>query len=1390
MDDHAIAIIGMTLRLPGADSLPSLWSNLAGGRVSIRHFQREHCAARGIESPLFDHPRYVFADAALPDIDLFDADFFAFSQREAELLDPQQRILLECAWELLETAGYGNPLRRPRIGVYAGASMNTYLPNVIGSRCDLMSLAGTEIMLTNDKDYLCGRISYKLGLTGPSVTVQTGCSTALSSIHCAVQSLLGGECDMALAGGVSVQAVLRPGYLYEPNLMFSPDGMCRPFDHAASGTVFGDGAGLVALRPLGDAKAAGDTILAVILGSAMNNEGDGRLGFTAPGVYGQSRLIAEAQGVAGVGPEDIGMIEAHGTGTALGDPVEFAALREVFRTIGRRAERCALGSIKANVGHLAAAAGIAGLAKVVLALKQAIVPPHPTFSRAHPSLGLEESPFIINRKAEPWPLSGTRRAGISSFGAGGTNVHIVLAEGPPAVAKRAGAGLRAIPLSGSDPDRLKELAADMARHLVEQPDISLDDIYVTLSHGRRIEACKTLLYAHDRSELIAQLNEGAFEIATDVAAPRLIFIIGGDVSYVTAANHPVFNRELTALLERLNEHHPALITRQDVLDKGNAEGEPWGLAQALGSLAYLLMWRYVIATPLLILAQEDSDVRAGGMFSVADMVRAIAGSPPGTTAQPRHPLPPMTDLHSFIGDYLTQSAFGSDRGTSHQAGFFSPRLINEGDRVFIPAHRGEFSTLALTLCRDRGAEAVHGPSASDMPAMLRCAGALWRRGVNINWHNLCHYPDAGRVPLPVQPLRRHRCWYQPEPDEKNVLFRPATSVAEAFSPLATDDRPRLYVERWRRTGRCAAQTGISGPCRRLMIADPACRFASPLMDALKNRGGHITRATLGPAAVTGPDEFRVDPHDPLAADRLADVLLKNNLMPDHLLLLFGDVGTGEVTDASPDVVYVLLELAKAFSQHRRTPLHIDIIGPGFADAPGSGILCPERAAAWAACRSLMQEIPHIVCCCIDVREQPDHLDVRDVMAELTGAHRPSIVALRHGWRWERYAETLQSAAAPTDWQNLTCLVTGGLGRVGYQLARFLAVNYHAKLLVLTRTPLHRLPENDRRQERLRELRSVAPAVEVIHGDIADVGQVAEAVERAEQRIGRINCFIHAAGVSGPATLHWVQKSTREQWQGLMRPSFIGASVLHALLGRRPLRFGCFTSSLAAYAGGLGLAAYAAANEACASFALRHGRRHPYLCIDWAGWRGWDTGGSLKYSASRDLPLTAPEAAAAFGLCLGNMHQGRLAVSISPPIGFKDYSAPPQGPEQAPAGASGDSSIGAGDVNCSSAAALADANGSFSIGPADVTEALIVIWRDLLHCEVDNNANFFDLGGDSLVGAELVHRINAHFNIMLTMVDLFEAAAVESLTPKIVRALAAALPAREAGRSETGKGDGA
>ncbi|XBS67976.1 SDR family oxidoreductase [Acerihabitans sp. KWT182] len=971
----------------------------------------------------------------------------------------------------------------------------------------------------------------------------------------------------------------------------------------------------------------------------------------------------------------------------------------------------------------------------------------------------------------PWPLHGPRRAGVSSFGAGGTNVHMVLAEGPAAVAKRAAVGLHAIPLSGSDPARLKALAADMAQHLGEQPATRLADIYVTLSQGRRVESCKTVLYAHDRRELMAQLEAGDFHIATDAAAPRLILIVGGHLPCAAVADHPVFNRELTSLLAWLDVRYPAQVTRQDVLDKSDAQAGRRNLAQAVGTLACLLMWRSVIATPFLILTPEENDMGEDESISPADIVRAVACSPSESMVQTT-----KGEWCSVVREYLAQSAFGAGGGMQTEAGRYSARLINPGEPVFIPtaippnlaAHSGECEGNFLQVCRDRGVEIVFGPSAAGAAAMLRCAGALWRRGVDIHWRQLCHYPDAGRIPLPVQPLRRRRCWYQPQPDERD-LTSPPGPVTGGLSVGDGQSRPQLYVERWRRSGRCAAETGDNDPCRRLVLAEPACRFASVLAEALKKRTGAITMADLGPATAAGSDGYRLDLHDAQAADRLAEALMKDNLMPDHLLVLFGDAE--DSAHASVEVVFILLELAKAFSMRRRTPLLIDVIGPGFFDATGSGTLCPERAAAWAACQSLMQEIPHVTCRCVDV-DTPEPSVAGDVLGELTAPRRPSLVALRNGWRWQRYFQTLEEDTVPKQWQNLICLVSGGLGRVGYQLARFMALRHHAKLIILTRTPLHALAENDKRRERLRRLKSLAPAVEVAHADIADLEQSAAALERAERRIGAINCFIHAAGISGPATVQWVQKSTRQQWLELMRPGFTGASVLHALLGRRPLRFGCFTSSLSAYAGGLGLSAYAAANEACASFALRHGRRHPYLCIDWAGWRGWDSGGSFRYSAARARPLSDRDVFAAFAIALDNLHQGRLSVALSPPDALGSGIFPAKAAMRTPPLESGPAvgerveaysrpvAVGADAEDCSRAAAVganteacspaaavgadaedcshaaADAAAGFRAAAlasdaeasprdsASVIEPLREIWRDVLRCEVDSGANFF------------------------------------------------------------------
>lgn len=425
-----IAIIGMAGRFPGAGDVERFWTLVRDGAEAITFFSEEELLEEGIPGEIVRDERYVRAKGFLDGADLFDAEFFGFSPRDAGNLDPQQRLFLECAWEALEHAGV-DPGRTPSIGVYAGSSTGTYLSRPLRELSYLPEFM--EIVLGNDKDMLATRTSYKLDLTGPSVCVQSACSTSLVAVHTACQGLLSGDCDIALAGGVSVMFPLREGYLFQEDGIYSRDGHCRAFDAAATGTVPGDGAGLVVLKMLDDALADGDTVHAVIKGTAVNNDGAAKVGFTAPSVTGQADVIRAAHRAAGVHPDTIGYVEAHGTGTALGDPVEIAALTRAFRARTGRSGYCGIGSVKAAIGHLDVAAGIAGLIKTVLALEHATLPPAPRFERPNPALDLENSPFSIGTRATPWPSGETpRRAGVSSFGIGGTNAHVVLEEAPPA----------------------------------------------------------------------------------------------------------------------------------------------------------------------------------------------------------------------------------------------------------------------------------------------------------------------------------------------------------------------------------------------------------------------------------------------------------------------------------------------------------------------------------------------------------------------------------------------------------------------------------------------------------------------------------------------------------------------------------------------------------------------------------------------------------------------------------------------------------------------------------------------------------------------------------------------------------------------------------------------
>jgi acyl transferase domain-containing protein len=514
--DSTIALVGMAGRFPGAPDVETFWHNLTAGISSIRSFSDEELLAAGIPPALLAQSNYVKVGAPVEDIDLFDASFFGLTPREAETMDPQHRLLLECCWQALEQAGYDPFTYAGLVGVFAGSAFSSYLYRNLAPRQELLASIGQlQVDAGNERDSLSSMISYKLNLRGPAIAVQTFCSTSLVAVHLACQSLLNYECDVALAGGVSLQVPNHQGYLYEHGGILSPDGQCRTFDAQAQGSVFGSGIGVVTLKRFSEALADGDTIYALLRGSSMNNDGSLRVSYTAPSPDGQARVILGALSFAQISADTLSYVEAHGTATPLGDSVELAALRKAFAAHTTREHFCALGSVKPNVGHLDRAAGVTGLIKTALSLYHRQIPPSLQFEQPHPDSHLEHSPFYVSTQLQDWPAGPTpRRAGVSSFGLGGTNVHVILEEPPIPAPSAEPERWQLLPLSARSEAALQQMRLRLAEHLRAHPELSLADVATTLQLGR-----STFPY---RNVLVSQQIAEAAE-ALESNNPRAVF---------------------------------------------------------------------------------------------------------------------------------------------------------------------------------------------------------------------------------------------------------------------------------------------------------------------------------------------------------------------------------------------------------------------------------------------------------------------------------------------------------------------------------------------------------------------------------------------------------------------------------------------------------------------------------------------------------------------------------------------------------------------------------------------------------------------------------------------------------------------------------------------------
>jgi amino acid adenylation domain-containing protein len=791
--DRAIAIVGVAGRFPGAADVAAFWENLKNGVESITRFSHEELLAAGISPELLEKPNYVRAGGVLERADCFDAEFFGYSQTHARLMDPQQRVLLEAAWETLDDAGCNPDTLGRRIGVFAGIGSNSYhVPDIL-EIAETTSAAAASLAFTSvEKDFAATRISYKLDLKGPSLTVQTACSSSLVAVHLACQSLANGECEAALAGGVSVFFPQVAGYLHQKDMALSPDGHCRAFDARAQGTVFTNGVALVLLKPLSRAVADRDQIYAVIRGTAIGNDGSSKVDYMAPSVQGQSDVIARAMRAAGVSADTIGMVEAHGTGTAVGDPIEVRALSDVYHGAGAPTAGCALGSLKTNVGHLNIASGAAGLIKAALCLRDRLLVPSLNFETASPHIDLANSPFYVSTRLADWPAGQhARRAAVSSLGIGGTNAHAVLEEPPEAARQPDVRTWRLLPLSAKTPAALRAMTRRLAAHLACREDPSLGDAAFTLQAGRTELEWRHFVVCDSRSRAVAQLGDAlAPEPASCEDSPALsvVFLFPGEASPGCATelygSEPAFRRAIDSEAQRLApllgfDPRPVLFPSESQRDDAALRWADPAVSLPLTVLlehAMCALWESWGIRPDAVVGRGWGEYSAGiaaGVFAAADLLPALSG-PTGTGSawlglplvQARLPLISSTTGGRVGDEQALLPAFWMSVDRAAPRWHEAVAAAQAGPRTVILDMAG--ATAARAGARiGAGTELLESLGGSGGPVgaherLLRSLGRLWQIGRKVRWAAMAEGETPRKVSLPSYPFERKRHWLEGE----------------------------------------------------------------------------------------------------------------------------------------------------------------------------------------------------------------------------------------------------------------------------------------------------------------------------------------------------------------------------------------------------------------------------------------------------------------------------------------------------------------------------------------------------------------------------------------------------------------------------------------------------
>ncbi len=819
--ENHIAVVGMAGRFPEADTLEEFWKNLKEGRESITFFTQEELVKGNIEKRLIENPRYVGADAVIKDMDKFDAEFFGINPREAEILDPQHRLFLECAWELMEMAGYDSQSYDGKVSVFTSANLSSYLIRNIMANAEMRKTATSfHTLICNDKDFVGTRVSYKLGLTGGSLSVGTLCSSSSVAIHLACQNLLNWQCDMALAGAVSLQVSRNESFFYQEGGIGDPDGHCRAFDAKASGTVSGSGLGVVALKRLEDAVRDGDCIYGIIRATAMNNDGSHKISYTAPSVEGQTEVIANAIALADVNPETITYIEAHGTGTQLGDPIEIEALTKAFRLQTDKKQYCAVGSVKTNIGHLVNAGGVASLIKTLLALNNKQIPASLNYETPNQKINFKDSPFYVNNKLADWNTQGVpRRAGVSSFGIGGTNVHMIVEEAPVGEPSGPSREWHILPLSAKTSTALEKHTQNLYEYFGKEPDQSIADVSFTLQVGRRGFAHRRFVLCRNLAEAKEKLADKDSLASTsrfqETSDRPCVFILPGLVDDNIKAASELYQKEA---IFKENLDYCADIVKEafnvDILkyiktgfDDKLSDKEAI-LNKALSfSIQYALMklWNHWGVKPQAVFGCDAVGdclaVHAAGIMELKDaLILGVSGANTSLNAE-NLKKPSIRVLSPRTGEWLKNNeasdpAYWNRQSLKNWTGcldavFAEPAMVmlvlemggNVGEYAVSQKGKAEEQVVLSSLRKEEKSDPIG--------ALLNTMGQVWLSGVKVDWNGFHSGEHRHRIALPTYPFERKSYWIYPEEVENASV---GAEEDHKPSKITYHARPNLEVE--------------------------------------------------------------------------------------------------------------------------------------------------------------------------------------------------------------------------------------------------------------------------------------------------------------------------------------------------------------------------------------------------------------------------------------------------------------------------------------------------------------------------------------------------------------------------------------------------------------------